>query len=248
MNQVFQYTSAAVSDVGRVRSLNEDAYLSRPDLGLWVVADGMGGHDAGDLASGLIVERLNELSAPESARGFLNDVTGMLQEVNGELRQRAKANGGNSVIGSTVVAFLVYGRHFACVWAGDSRIYRLHRGRLQRLTRDHSYVQDLIDHGNLSPEEAASHPQANVITRAVGAAEDLQLDNEYAELMDEDVVLLCSDGLCGVVSDAEICQLLREKLVSDCPEALVKLALERGSKDNVTVVVVKVSEDVTLAP
>ena len=168
MNQVFQYTSAAVSDVGRVRSLNEDAYLSRPDLGLWVVADGMGGHDAGDVASGMIVERLDKLQAPESARSFLNNVTGLLQGVNDELRQRAKAQGDNCVIGSTVVAFLVYGRHYACVWAGDSRIYRLHRGRLQRLTRDHSYVQELIDRGNLSPEEAASHPQANVITRAVG--------------------------------------------------------------------------------
>jgi len=246
VNQVFHYTSAALSDVGRVRSLNEDSFLDRPDIGLWVVADGMGGHDAGDFASGLIVERLDKLQPPSSARSFLNEVKRLLIEVNDELRRRAQALGEDCVIGSTVVAFLIYGRHYACLWAGDSRIYRLHRGRLQRLTRDHSYVQEMIDSGVLTPDEAAEHPQGNVITRAVGAAEELRLDSDYAELMDEDIVMLCSDGLSGAVDDVEICQLLREKLVDECPTALVNLALDKGSTDNVTVVVLKVSEDSTV--
>jgi serine/threonine-protein phosphatase Stp1 len=248
VTQVFHYSSAAFSDVGRVRSLNEDSYLNRPDIGLWVVADGMGGHDAGDYASNLIVERLDQLQKPSSARGFLNDVKRLLIEVNDELRNRARSLGEGRVIGSTVVAFLIYGRHYACLWAGDSRIYRLHRGRLQRLTRDHSYVQEMIDSGALSPAEAAKHPQGNVITRAVGAGDELQLDSDYAELMDDDIVMLCSDGLSGAVDDAEIGQLLRENLVDDCPTALVNLALDKGSTDNVTVVVIKVSEDSTLKP
>jgi serine/threonine protein phosphatase PrpC len=151
-------------------------------------------------------------------------------------------------IRSTVFSYLIYGRHYACLWAGDSRIYRLHRGRLQRLTRDHSYVQEMIDSGALSPAEAAKHPQGNVITRAVGAGDELQLDSDYAELMDDDIVMLCSDGISGAVDDAEIGQLLRENLVDDCPTALVNLALDKGSTDNVTVVVIKVSEDSTLKP
>jgi serine/threonine protein phosphatase PrpC len=106
----------------------------------------------------------------------------------------------------------------------------------------------MIDSGALSPAEAAKHPQGNVITRAVGAGDELQLDSDYAELMDDDIVMLCSDGLSGAVGDAEIGQLLRENLVDDCPTALVNLALDKGSTDNVTVVVIKVSEDSTLKP
>ena len=235
-----QWHSSARSDVGRVRKINEDAYLDSGGIGLWVVADGMGGHAAGDLASGSIVAALADVAASDSLSQLVDAVEERLVNVNQALRDEAVRREGQ-MIGSTVVALLAWRRHCICLWAGDSRIYRLRAGRLEQLTRDHSQVEEMIEQGELRREEAASHPAANVITRAVGADDELFLDLALYDLQADDRFLLCSDGLYKEVADEEFAIHLATHDVEPASQALLNLALERGARDNVTVIVVQVS-------
>lgn len=235
----FDFASASVSEVGFVRKLNEDAALDRPDLGIWVVADGMGGHESGDYASRLIVDMLSRITPPTSAGTLIAETRDQLERANQMLRAKAAERGQGSIIASTVVVLLVYGEHFACLWAGDSRLYRLRDGEFLQVTHDHSHVQELVDMGVLSAEEAEGHPQANVVTRAVGADDSLALDKKHDRLQPDDVFLLCSDGLSRVVPDQDIAAILNNDDVDAAVQILVDTALERGSRDNVTVVTVK---------
>jgi serine/threonine protein phosphatase PrpC len=228
--------------VGKVRQHNEDACLDRPDLGLWVVADGMGGHSAGDLASAMIVERLASLRPDRSLSRFVEQVESVLEAVNEELRRLAVTREA-ATIGATVAALLVRGAFAVCAWAGDSRIYRLRNGELDQVTQDHALVADLVDRGVLTVEQAAHHPQSNLVTRAVGAGEALKLDLEIMELADGDRFILCSDGLDKEVDDEEIRRLAMDDTGLDVADALVELALSRGSRDTVTVVAVHVNDD-----
>lgn len=230
----FRFASAAATHVGKVRKVNEDAYLERPDLGLWAVADGVGGASAGDRASGLVVEALGRVRQPTAAAAFLAEVRDKLQQVNGQLQHEAQACGRLSA--STVVALLVFGQHFACTWAGDSRLYVLRDYRLHQVSRDHSEVQELVDQGVLTAEQARSHPRANVVTRAVGAHEKLVLDMMQDRVRHDDVFLLCSDGLTKMLEDGEIAAILSDRPVEMSVEMLVDAALKRGATDNVTVV------------
>ena len=225
--------------VGKVRELNEDAWFGREDVGLWAVADGMGGHRAGEVASGLIVDALARVDASTSGYAFLDDVRRSIEDVNRTLLARAALLAPGTIIGSTVVALLAYERHFACVWAGDSRIYLLREGRLEQLTRDHSRVQELIDQGALSREDARGHRRANVITRAVGVTDHLALDMLQGPIHSGDVFLLCSDGLTGALEDREIAALLDGDDLASAADALIGRTLDRGARDNVTVVLVR---------
>ena len=247
-NQPFRYQSAAVSHVGTVRKVNEDACLDRPDIGLWAVADGMGGHAAGDYASRCIINILNETPAPTTASLFLAEVKQRLQSANDQLRSAGRTRG--DVIGSTVVTLLAYGEHYACVWAGDSRLYLLRSNEISRISRDHSLVQELIDNQVLSEEEAHYSPHANVVSRAIGAEDDIELDVVHDRIHPGDVFLLCSDGLTKVVTDQEIAKHLQQNGPAVASRSLLELALERGANDNVTAVVVwpVPAEDQTLRP
>ena len=229
--------SAARSHVGSVRTLNEDRYLERPDLGLWAVADGIGGHARGDYASGLIVEALDRISRPGNARELLRSVDQALDGCNRALVERAAGNGGE-LCGSTVVALLIFESHFAVVWAGDSRLYRLRHGVLEQLTTDHSYVQELVTDGKLSAAAARHHPMSNQITRAIGAEPTLKLDVEDGMLDAQDLFLLCSDGLSGMIDDLAIQKVLSEPDIKNAADQLIERALAAGGKDNVTVVVI----------
>lgn len=238
----FTYESTARTHVGCVRELNEDAYVDRPLIGLWAVADGMGGHHAGEVASGLIAESLNEVHLISSGYGFLDDVRSSLERVNNTLVARAGSLEPKAVIGSTVVAILAYGGHFACLWAGDSRAYLMRRGELRRVSRDHSMVQELIDAGNLSQEDARTYKRSNVITRAVGVYENFQTEMVQGVIEAGDVFLLCSDGLTGMVEDEEIARLLAEADLDLAADRMIQMCLDRGAKDNVTVVLIRASE------
>ncbi|HRD67833.1 MAG TPA: protein phosphatase 2C domain-containing protein [Candidatus Competibacter sp.] len=241
-HQAFQWSSAGRSHVGMVRAINEDACLVLPELGLWAVADGMGGHEAGDIASQMIVEALQQVLPPNDWQDFLNSVREQLRDVNHRLREESAQRYQHRTIGSTVAVLLIHDDQCACLWVGDSRIYRLRNGRLQQLTRDHSHVQELVDQGLIAPEDAHRHPLANVITRAVGSAEDLLIDEAVYPLQAGDVFLLCSDGLNKTVSDEEIARLLAHSN-HNCQEAVkafIHLALMRDASDNVTTVVVNV--------
>jgi serine/threonine protein phosphatase PrpC len=235
---MFRFTSAARSHVGHVRSVNEDAFLDRPAVGLWAVADGMGGHSLGDVASEHVVNLLATVPPAEKAEDLLTSVHRVLDEANADLIQLGSTRALGGVVGSTVVVLLVFGLYYACVWAGDSRVYRLHEDRIEQLTRDHSRVQEMIDSGRITAGEASRQPGSNIITRAVGAESVLRLSAGQGRIASGDVFLLCSDGLTRRVADADI-----ERMLSLDPQAaadaLVKLALEAGGEDNVTVVIVR---------
>jgi len=240
--QTFRWSSAGRSHVGMVRAINEDACLVLPEVGLWTVADGMGGHEAGDIASQMIVEALQRIVPPSDWESFLSSVREGLRDVNRRLREESAQRYQHRTIGSTVAVLLIHGDRCACLWVGDSRIYRMRDGQLQQLTRDHSHVQELVDQGLISAEDAHRHPLANVITRAVGSADDLLIDEAVYPIQADDTFLLCSDGLNKTVSDEEIARLLAHS-DDNCQEAVkafIHLALMRDASDNVTTVVVRV--------
>lgn len=237
--------SASLSDVGMTRTVNEDSYAERllADGGVWIVADGMGGHQAGDVASRMVVDTLQAIAQPTNLGALIDDAETRLQEVNLRLCQLAASSVPAQTIGSTVVALLWYRRQAACMWAGDSRVYRVREGVLERLTRDHTVVEELLAMHRLSPEEAVNHPESNVITRAVGGDRELCLEVRFAELCHGDRFLLCSDGLYNEVDAAEIRAALSQGDVAAAAHSLVRLALERGARDNVTVVVVEFTDE-----
>ncbi len=243
----FTWQSSCRTDVGSVREINEDACLARPETGLWVVADGMGGHSAGDLASGSIIDTLAGVAAPESLSEFTEDVEQRLVSLNTRLREMASREEVNT-IGSTVVALLAYNRHCVCQWAGDSRIYRFRDERLEQLTQDHALVEELVEKGVLSPEEAAGHPQSNLVTRAVGATDRLYVDAEIFELAHDDCFVLCSDGLDKEVPEEDIAHVVGNQSIAQMSDAMVDLAIQRGARDNVTVVCVQVSMNSAAVP
>lgn len=241
----FSWTSHARTDPGLVRGHNEDAFLERPEAGLWAVADGMGGHSAGDVASRAIVERLAGITPPDSLSQYVTVVESALLEVNARLRELGQRPVKRTV-GSTVVALLIRGSHAVALWAGDSRIYRYRNGELIQVSQDHAFVEDLIERGYIDRENAAAHPQSNLVTRAVGAVDDLKLDVEIVELRDGDVFILCSDGLDKEVSEEDIAAVIAQASPGDAAplsDALVDLALSRGARDNVTVASVIVRSD-----
>lgn len=238
-NPALHWTSSSRTDVGMVRLHNEDAVLDRPEAGLWAVADGMGGHSAGDVASAMIVERLQTLDTAQPLSRLVEQAETTLEAVNAELRRLATTREA-ATIGSTVVALIAHGAHAVCLWAGDSRAYRLRDGVLEQLTQDHALVADLVDRGVLSAEQAENHPQSNLVTRAVGAADTLKLDLEIMRLRRGDLFMLCSDGLDKELRHDEIREVLARGAGSGAADALVKLALSRGSRDNVSVVAVQI--------
>jgi protein phosphatase len=235
----YRWWSCCRTTTGRQRRVNEDAYLSLDDLGLWLVADGMGGHTRGDVASRLIVEAFEGLTRPDSLENFAYEVKARLALANQRMRDEARTAGFDQLMGSTVVAFLVYKREWICLWAGDSRAYLLRDGRLTQISRDHSVAEELVQRGELRRDQATSHPSANRITRAVGTQDQLVVDQYRSFLRDGDAVLLCSDGLTKEVSDDEVAAIMDDYDCDEASEELVELSLERGARDNVTVAVIR---------
>lgn len=236
MRHVFDVDSFGQSHVGLLRELNEDRYLVKSESGLFVVADGMGGHDAGEVASTSIVEHLKSIGIPSSAPDLKARFEDRVVLANREIRALANRNG--STIGSTVAALLAFDDQYACLWVGDSRIYLLRNGKLSQLSRDHTEMQDLIERGLLTREEAAVWPRRNVVTRAIGAVDDLALDIAHGRIKAGDQFVICSDGLTAHVADDEIGPALADKSAEEGCAELIRLTLERGGTDNVTVIVV----------
>ena len=232
------YRSSAVSDIGCRRRLNEDACLARPDLGLWVVADGMGGHQAGDHASRSIVEALDFPGPPESPRGLIERIETEMERVNAELVSAAAGMGPDAVVASTVVGLVLADAHYACFWLGDSRAYMVRAGAALQLTRDDSHVQGLIEAGEIDEEAARSHPLAHVVTAAVGAGGAFELHFRHGRCTPGDRFVLCSDGLSNLVSPSETGRIASRTPIEEGAQTLVDIARARGAPDNVTVVVV----------
>ena len=241
---VYRIAQAGQTDTGRVRSANEDALISRPEAELWAVADGMGGHANGQWASQALASALGAASLSGDLERDGQAVSAAIHAANATIFQAAQSQG--KQMGSTIVALMLRASRFAVFWAGDSRAYLQRAGRLHRLTRDHTQVQDLVESGYMRPEEAAGHPMAHVLSRAVGVEQTLQIDAIVDDVQSGDAFLLCSDGLYGVVSDAEIAQGLDGAEPRLSAQRLLDLCLARGAPDNVTVVVVACQEPTRL--
>ncbi|MDX9687902.1 PP2C family protein-serine/threonine phosphatase [Halopseudomonas formosensis] len=241
MDLLSAWRSHARTDPGKVRSHNEDAFLALPERGLWVVADGMGGHQNGALASRLIVEHLAELPGGSDLDRRVQQVRRTLHLLNRRLSRELTLVSGQPepVMGSTVVVLLVEEDRAACIWAGDSRCYLWRSGGLYQITRDHSLLQQLIDERQLSPEQAAAHPSAHALTRAVGASEDLALDVVEFNVYPGDTLLLCSDGLYQSLSGSELGSALNRPSPQLALERLFEQALAGPARDNLSAVVIR---------
>jgi PPM family protein phosphatase len=231
---------AGASDTGRKRRRNEDSYVIAPPL--FAVADGMGGAQAGEIASRLAAAALEDtdpgsISGPEK-------VTSLIQEANRRVHERAIADPSTSGMGTTMTVALVEGTNVTFGHVGDSRAYRYRDGSIEQITEDHSLVNELLKSGKLSPEEADTHPQRSVITRAVGTDPDVDVDSFTIEADPGDVFLICSDGLTDMVRDDDILDVL-EKFHDDLDRAtksLVSAANRGGGEDNITVVAFAISD------
>ena len=225
------------TDIGCLRDHNEDSLVVAPPL--FAIADGMGGHAAGEVASEIAVRVLSEL-APEHPDGAA--LGHAVEEANRAVIQAAHEGRGRQGMGTTMTAAMLEGERLVIAQVGDSRAYLLHQGKLQQLTRDHSLMADMIEAGQLTPEEARTHPQRSVITRALGSDAHLHPDIYEINVETGDRLLICSDGLSGMVFDNEIENTLRR--VQDpqrCASQLVNEAIAAGGHDNVTVIVADVT-------
>jgi serine/threonine protein phosphatase PrpC len=247
----FAFEAVERSHVGHVRKINEDRVYSRTSIGLWAVADGMGGHQRGDLASSMLMDALEAIDPMDSGYAFLDGVQEAVQQVNRTLVAHARLSTPGTVIGSTIVSLLAFAGHYACLWAGDSRGYLWRGARLEQITRDHSMVQEMIDSGMLKRADASRFGRSNVITRAVGVDDRLALDLHTGPIADGDQFLLCSDGLTNMVGDDQMATILKTSVSLDvAADALLQSALDKGAKDNVSLVLVRAmcEQDDTLQP
>jgi serine/threonine protein phosphatase PrpC len=226
------FRSAAATDVGKTRAVNQDAFLERTAIGLWAVADGLGGHRDGEVASRMVCDALADFDPNSSIEDMIEAARARMHRVNDHLLRTAARAHLSDRSGSTVVVLIVRGESCAILWAGDSRVYRWRTGRLERLTRDHS-VAELDGYGG--------RYQSNVITRAVGVDPKFALDLHRDEVRAGDRFLLCSDGLTHTMPDAEIRAWMDQPEIREAVDGLIRATLEAGAPDNVTVLIVEAS-------
>ena len=237
-------TCAGRTDVGIIRSGNEDNYLMVPDRGIFVVADGMGGHAAGEVASEMAVRSIaRDLG---SLRGLSDDQVAermrvSIRTANSTIFQRTLTEHDKRGMGTTVTALVLYDTRFLIGQVGDSRCYLLRDGKLTQITKDHSYVQEQVDAGYLTPEQARAHPYSNVITRCVGANSDVMPDVYVGAVRPKDVFLLASDGLTGMLEDHQLAEVLHaDRMPQEQVDDLVAEANRHGGLDNITAIIVRI--------
>ena len=232
------FKSLGATHVGCVRSCNEDSLIDRGDIGLWAVSDGMGGHMAGDVASAFVIQALRDVARPPVGRSFAASVSAALAGANAELHRRTGGSAGITM-GATVTVLGADRDSFFCLWAGDSRLYRFAGGKLTQLTRDHRYIQALIDSGMLKQEEAENHPRRNVITRAVGTGPELELDMAQGAVAPGDIFLLVTDGVTAVLRDNDLAEIIGNNKFEPAVRQIVERCIERGAPDNLSLVMVE---------
>jgi serine/threonine protein phosphatase PrpC len=251
---MWRVSSAAASDPGLRRELNEDSYCIRPDLGLYVVADGMGGHTAGEVASRLAVEAIERFieETKDSSRTWPlpfdprlstdgNRLGTALRLANRRLAAAVERDASLKGMATTAAALLATSTGFVVAHVGDSRVYRSRGGRLEQVTHDHSWVSEQVRAGSLSESDARHHPWRNVVTRAIAGGDDPEVDVAEVDVREGDLLMICSDGLSGVVSNEE-CQAILDTAPSleEACRQLVAAANARGGPDNITVALLKI--------
>lgn len=234
-----EYRYTAKTHVGHTRKVNEDAVLSLPEQHIWLVSDGMGGHDAGDYASRLIADSVAMIAPGLEPTERMHALRNAIKKAHTIIQAEADERGGG-VIGATVAALMLENGHFVGLWVGDSRIYRLRDGQIEMLTTDHSAVAELVLAGQLTWDEAEQHPQSNAITRAVGVGDDLEIDKIRGETRRGDRFLVCSDGLTKYAPIRTLQRIVGNEPLETVSDTLVELALRGGGADNITVIVVDV--------
>jgi serine/threonine-protein phosphatase Stp1 len=240
MHHASHWRSAARTDTGKVRQRNEDAFLECPKRGLWAVADGMGGHSGGDIASQLIIANLAELPLHRDFDARLNAVRQCLRWTNRRLSQELTVTAANplGIMGSTVVALLLEGRRAACVWAGDSRCYLWRGGHLYQLSRDHSLREQMIAECRFSRDEANTHPAAKALTRAIGASQELRLGILELDVQRGDRFLLCTDGVYQDLDSQTLGDAMSLPSPGKVLDRLFEGVLRGAARDNLTAVVI----------
>lgn len=231
--------SCAGTDIGNSRTLNEDDYLERTDLQLWAVADGMGGHDAGDVASQLLIQNLDQFALSRHIGKNIYSLTNIAQRVNTELVELATIRG-TELIGTTMVAFHIVGHYGTCLWVGDSRLYLLRNKRLRQITRDHIFANEFNEFESFNTGRDIPEDNDNAITRAVGGNVTLNIDYLMLEVIQGDIFLLCTDGLTRDVTDSELEQQIGNQTLKQATDSLIKTALNREAKDNITLVAIEI--------
>lgn len=230
------WESYGVTHTGKKRKINQDAFLDLADRQLWIVADGMGGHKDGEYASKAIVEAFKTFTPEKTIGATISEIHHQLKTVNQSLCELAGKAGERVVIGSTVVVLLGYRQYSVALWSGDSRIYLFRHGKLSQITSDHNYEAFLLANG-VNVERGKAHPFAQSLTHAIGSDKKFFLEAKIQETRPGDIFLLCSDGLNKEVTDTEIEHILQTSPITSATEQLLNLCLERGARDNITIVV-----------
>jgi serine/threonine protein phosphatase PrpC len=246
-----------VTDVGKVRDHNEDAIGAQPDIGLWVLADGMGGYNAGEVASGIAVKTIIDLvtkacktekrSEIESGTGYMRQTIVLrdaIHRANKVINQTAQSQPQCEGMGTTLVASLFYDNKVSIAHVGDSRMYRLRGNRFEQITMDHSLLQELVDRGFYSQEEAQRSTNRNYVTRALGVEANVEVEVQEIDVQKGDYFLMCSDGLPDMVEDEDIHLTIStfSNDVRTVGEQLIKLTNDNGGRDNVSVILVRVAD------
>jgi protein phosphatase len=232
------FETGASTHVGKVRQRNEDSYLIHPEVGVWAVADGMGGHEDGHFASRAVVEALSSIGIQNTASDLLKVCESRIFEANLRVIDTSRQRNG-VVIGTTVTVLLASDGYFASLWCGDSRIYLVRNDEITQLSRDHTEIQELLINGRITAEEAANWSGSNAITRAIGVAEVPELEFTSGPLNSGDIFVICSDGLTRHVADREILECVSVNTSQQACDSLIGKTLERGALDNVTIIVVR---------
>jgi protein phosphatase len=250
-------THVEVTDVGKVRDHNEDAIGSQPEIGLWVLADGMGGYNAGEVASGIAVKTILDLvtqACKREKRAEIEAGTGYMRQTivlrdaihraNKVINQTAQSQPQCEGMGTTLVAGLFYDNRLSIAHVGDSRMYRLRGNRFEQITMDHSLLQELVDRGFYSQEEAQRSTNRNYVTRALGVEANVEVEVQEIDVQKGDYFLMCSDGLPDMVEDEDIHLTIStfSNDVRTVGEQLIKLTNDNGGRDNVSVILVRVAD------
>ena len=236
----FNISCSGVTHTGKVRERNEDAMLLLEDENLWLVADGMGGHQSGDFASTTITRNLGLFKQQKNLEDSILLIEENLMNSNAIIREKSSKMGKNATIGSTVVCAYIWQKFLFVFWAGDSRLYRFREERLDRLTDDHSYVEELVRLGKIESKAAEHHPAANVVLKAVGIDDELYLDFDYVEIEDGDIFIICSDGLYKDLEVNDIASLIGDNKndMAVLTQTLLSHSLTAGGTDNISIVTI----------
>ena len=241
------WESASATDRGRVRQNNEDSILDLTDRGVFAVADGMGGHAAGEVASRIAVDSLMSLwpdGGPVEQPA--DPLSRTIVQANGEIRRRSQTELDKRGMGTTLTALAIEpaGERGLIAHVGDSRAYRYREGRLEQLTKDHTWVQERVDAGILSADNARNHPYSSILTRVLGTEDDVEADMIDVSMQPGDLYLICSDGLSGMVDDERIAELLgADSTIGEKSAELIRAAYDGGGQDNISAVLVRILAD-----